>query len=98
MVAAHLTTTGMTCDACESLVQLNVEQLPGVIAAHADRRTGLTTVLYDPRTIDALEVADEIHRSGFKARLISYPQFVGSGDAARGTSRHAAVGTATRVA
>ena len=98
MVAKHLTTTGMTCEACETLIQINVERLPGVIAAHADRHTGLTTVLYDPKAVDALEVADEIHRSGFRARLISYPGFVSSGDAAQGTGRNETKSVATQAA
>lgn len=70
---------GMACEQCSALIEMNLEHLPGVISARTDLETGLTTVLYDPREIDDLEIADGIERSGFRARLTSYPQFVGHG-------------------
>jgi copper chaperone CopZ len=80
VASTHLKTMGMACEACSALVEMNLEHLQGVISARTDLGTGLTTVLYDPHEVDGLGIADEIERSGFRARLISYPQFVEHGD------------------
>lgn len=85
MASTHMKTTGMSCDVCSALVEMSLERLPGVIAATSNLDTGLTTVLYDPREVDELEIADAIRGCGFRTRLIDYPQFVDHGDIRSGT-------------
>lgn len=75
MASTHLKTMGMACEVCSALVEMNLEHLTGVTSARTDLDTGLTIVLYDPREVDGLEIADEIERSGFRARVVTYPQF-----------------------
>lgn len=87
MATTHVKTMGMACDVCSATVEMNLERLPGVISARTDVESGLTTVLYDPHVVDELEIADEIGRSGFKARLVIYPQFAGG--STRGATRGA---------
>jgi hypothetical protein len=60
----------------------NLRRAPGVIAARSDAARGTATVLLDTVTGDELEVANEIHRWGLHATVISYPQFVSWGDPA----------------
>lgn len=88
MTTTHVKTMGLECDVCSALVEMNLEHLRGVISARTDLESGLTTVLYDPHEVDELEIADEIGRSGFKARLVMYPQFAGGSPLGAARSTH----------
>jgi copper chaperone len=55
----RLTTTGLHCQSCSMLVKMELEDVPGVISASSDFRTGMTDVTYDPSvaSVDALIAA-----------------------------------------
>jgi copper chaperone CopZ len=67
---ARLETTGLHCQSCSMLVQMELEDLDGVVSATSDFRTGVTEVEYSPDavTVDALVAA--VVRAGYGARAI----------------------------
>jgi copper chaperone CopZ len=68
--AIHIKTEGMHCAQCPPLIEAEVEHLPGVQAARAYRSLHLTSVLFDPETVDPATIRDTIARAGFEAYVI----------------------------
>jgi copper chaperone len=65
----RLRTTGMHCQSCSMLVQMNVEDLPGVAAVTSDFRTGVTEVTYDPEQLDVENIVGTIVAAGYGAEV-----------------------------
>jgi copper chaperone CopZ len=63
----RLRTTGMHCQSCSMLVQMNVEELPGVEAVSADVATGLTEVSFDPSQLTVDDIVGAIVAAGYGA-------------------------------
>jgi copper chaperone len=55
--SVRLRTTGMHCGSCAMLIQMAVEDLPGVSSAKTEYATGLTDVTYDSDALDAGAIA-----------------------------------------
>jgi len=65
----RLRTTGMHCQSCSMLVQMNVEDLPGVESVTSDFRTGVTEVAYDPDQLAVDNIVDTIVAAGYGAEV-----------------------------
>jgi copper chaperone len=61
----RLLTTGMHCQSCSMLIQMNVEELPGVDAVSSDFRSGITEVTFDPDVITREGIVESIVASGY---------------------------------
>jgi len=68
-VTTRLHTTGLHCQSCSMLVKMELEELPGVVSAESDFRTGMTVVVHDPglATVEALMAA--VVAAGYGAEL-----------------------------
>jgi copper chaperone CopZ len=64
-------TSGMHCPSCSMLIEMNVSDLPGIESVKASHADGLTTVTYDPNTIDAEKIAAEIRTAGYDAEVLA---------------------------
>jgi len=65
----RLRTTGMHCQSCSMLVQMNVEELPGVESVSSDFRSGITEVTYDPDQLSVGGIVDTIVAAGYGAEV-----------------------------
>jgi len=65
----RLRTTGMHCQSCSMLVQMNVEELPGVASVASDFRTGMTEVTYDPDQLTVENIVETIVAAGYGAEV-----------------------------
>ncbi|HEY5548301.1 MAG TPA: heavy-metal-associated domain-containing protein [Coriobacteriia bacterium] len=66
---ARLLTTGMHCQSCSMLVQMELEELDGVESAVSDFRTGMTEVVYDPAAVSVESLANAIIAAGYGAEV-----------------------------
>ncbi|HEY5432318.1 MAG TPA: cation transporter [Coriobacteriia bacterium] len=66
---AHLHTTGLHCQSCSMLVQMELEDLPGVTSAVSDFRTGMTDVVYDPDLVTVESLVAAVVAAGYGAEL-----------------------------
>jgi copper chaperone CopZ len=64
-------TTGMHCGSCSMLVQMTLEDLPGVAEARADVAASMTEVTFDPDAIDAAALVGAIEKAGYGAEVAS---------------------------
>ncbi|GIV33736.1 MAG: hypothetical protein KatS3mg031_1271 [Chitinophagales bacterium] len=65
---ANFEIAGMTCTACEEHVKHAVAQLPGVIDASADYKTGRATVKFDKTKTTVDEVVKAVNETGYKVK------------------------------
>jgi len=71
IVEVRFTTTGMHCPSCAALIQMSVEDLPGVESVRSDYASGLTEVRHDPAAISSEAIIAEIVKLGYGAALVS---------------------------
>ena len=67
----RLRTTGMHCQSCSMLIQMNVEDLPGVESVTSDFRTGITEVAYDADQLTVDDIVTTIVAAGYGAEVES---------------------------
>jgi copper chaperone CopZ len=60
-------TTGMHCQSCSMLIQMNLEDLEGVQSAHADVASGMTEVTYDPDAVAVDDLVGAVVAAGYGA-------------------------------
>jgi copper chaperone CopZ len=65
----RLNTTGMHCQSCSMLVQMDLEDVPGVVSADSDFRTGITQVVYDPAKVAVPDLIAAVVASGYGAEV-----------------------------
>lgn len=68
-MTATLRTTGLHCQSCSMLVQMELEDLPGVVSAASDFRTGMTDVVYDPDQVDVDGLISAVVAAGYGAEV-----------------------------
>jgi copper chaperone len=69
--SVRLKTTGMHCGSCAMLIQMSVEDLPGVSSAKTEYATGMTDVTYDSDVLDADAIIAAIVGAGYGAETAS---------------------------
>jgi len=57
----------MHCPSCPRLIQMDLEDKPGVVAVNASLDTKLVIVEYDPTNISVPELVESIKESGYTA-------------------------------
>jgi copper chaperone CopZ len=67
----RIKTTGMHCGSCSMLVQMTLEDLPGVAEARADVAGSMTEVTFDSSAIDAASLVEAIEKAGYGAEVAS---------------------------
>lgn len=60
----------MHCPSCPRLIQMDLEDKPGVVAVNASLDTKLVVVEYDPTSISIPEIINSIKDSGYTANLL----------------------------
>jgi Cu+-exporting ATPase len=65
----RLNTTGMHCQSCSMLVQMELEDLPGVVTAASDFNTGITEVTYDPAQVTVDDLVAAVVSAGYGAEV-----------------------------
>lgn len=70
VVTARLETTGLHCQSCSMLVQMELEDVDGVVAARSDFNTGMTEVEYDPAVVMVDDLVAAVVRAGYGARAL----------------------------
>jgi copper chaperone CopZ len=61
----------MHCGSCSMLVQMSLEDLPGVAEARADAAGGVTEVSFDPDAVDVPALVHAIETAGYGAEVAS---------------------------
>ncbi len=69
--SVSLKTTGMHCGSCAMLIQMTVEDLPGVKSAKTEYSTGLTDVTFDTDVLGTDAIITAIEGAGYGAELAS---------------------------
>jgi copper chaperone len=69
--SVRLKTSGMHCGSCAMLIQMSVEDLPGVTSAKTEYATGLTDVTYDSDLLDTGAIIAAIEGAGYGAEAVS---------------------------
>lgn len=67
MDAVHIKTSGFYCGACPKVVEKALGSIEGVADVVSVRSLGLTSVLYDPRSVDRSTLCERIRAAGFEA-------------------------------
>ena len=65
----RLNTTGMHCQSCSMIVQMELEDVPGVVSAASDFRSGITEVVYDPQTVSVDSLVAAVEAAGYGAEI-----------------------------
>lgn len=61
---------GIHCPSCPRLIQMDLEDKPGVVAVNASLDTKLVVIEYDPASISVPELINSIKESGYVANLL----------------------------
>lgn len=61
-----LNVRGMTCDACETHIEVPLRKLQGVISADADYKKHNVTVVYDPAHVTVEKIKEAITATGYE--------------------------------
>lgn len=70
VATARLLTTGLHCQSCSMLVQMELEDVPGVVSANSDFRTGMTDIEYDPAATTVDDLVAAVVRAGYGAEAV----------------------------
>ncbi|MDO8880078.1 MAG: cation transporter [Coriobacteriia bacterium] len=71
IVTTRLKTTGLHCPSCSMLIQMDVEDMEGVVSVHADHHSGLAEVEHDPELVRSDEIVAAIVKLGYGAEVES---------------------------
>ena len=62
--------TGMHCSACAMAIDMELEELPGVVEARSSFARATVTVTYDATRVDMTTIITTLGRAGYVARPI----------------------------
>lgn len=68
MTNVRFKTKGMTCNACEMLVQDAIEELAGISKIKADHKSGIVEVDFDDKMADELIIRSKIKLEGYEVK------------------------------
>ena len=66
MTNVRFKTKGMTCNACEMIVQDAVKELAGISKIKADHKSGIVKVDFDDRMADEMMIKSKIKLEGYE--------------------------------
>lgn len=67
MQTIELKTGGMHCSSCSMLIQMSVDDLPGIDEATADYGSGRTRVRFEPALVSSEQIVAAIRDAGYTA-------------------------------
>ena len=67
--SASIKTSGMHCNSCVMLIEMNVADLEGVESVHTDLASGSTEVTYDEDKVRLDDIVAEIRKAGYDAEV-----------------------------
>jgi copper chaperone len=65
----RLKTTGMHCGSCAMMIQMTLEDLPGVVGAKVEYATGLGDVTYDSGVVGTDAMVAAVVAAGYGAEV-----------------------------
>lgn len=65
----QIKTTGMHCQSCSMLVEMNVGEMEGVKDVSVDLAGSVTDVTFDDEAVDVDRIVAEIEKSGYGTEL-----------------------------
>jgi copper chaperone len=71
MTSIDLKTDGMHCGSCSMLIEMTLDDLPGVGTAKADFASGVTHVDFDPAIVGVDQIVSAIADAGYSAQPLS---------------------------
>ena len=71
MESVAIKTSGMHCGSCKMLIEMDLDELPGVAKADADLATGVTRVDFDPAEVTVDEIVAAIKGAGYDAEAVA---------------------------
>jgi copper chaperone CopZ len=69
MASIDLKTGGMHCSSCSMLIEMTLDDLPGVSSASADYVKGTAHVEYDPSTVSTDQIVAAVRDAGYTAEV-----------------------------
>ena len=71
MASIDLNTGGLHCSSCSMLIDMTVDELPGVTSSASDYAKGRTHVEFDPAQITLEGIVAAIEHAGYTAEVAS---------------------------
>ncbi len=68
-MVARLKTTGMHCRSCSILIDMTLDELPGVEQSRTDLTSGTTEVRYDPGRVTVEDLIAAVRSAGYEAEI-----------------------------
>ncbi len=69
MESTVLKTSGMHCGSCSMLIEMTVDDLPGIGSVKADYGKGTTLVEFDPALVSIEQIVTAIKDAGYGAEV-----------------------------
>lgn len=69
MESIVLKTSGMHCSSCSMLIEMTVDDLPGIGSVKADYGKGITSVEFEPSRVTAAGIITAIKDAGYGAEV-----------------------------
>lgn len=69
MESTVLKTGGMHCGSCSMLIEMTVDELPGIGSVKADYGKGTTSVEFDPSKVTVAAIIAAIKDAGYTAEV-----------------------------
>ena len=70
MVSKNFSVSGMHCNSCAQLIEITLEELPGINKAKVDYVSGKAIVEFDEKKTSALEIIIAIKNSGYPIKEV----------------------------
>jgi len=71
MESVDIKTTGMHCGSCKMLIEMDVNELPGVSLAEVDLASGVTHVDFDPTEVSVDDIVAAIKGAGYGVEAVA---------------------------
>lgn len=68
MVVKNFVVSGMHCNSCAQIIEMNLEELKGVKGVKASYASGKVTVDFDSAILGEKKIIDEIKKAGYEAK------------------------------
>ncbi|MBI5232617.1 MAG: heavy-metal-associated domain-containing protein [Coriobacteriales bacterium] len=71
METVRIKTTGMHCQSCTMIIEMNVGDLPGVEEVDVSLADGVAEVTFDPSQVGPDAIVKEIKDAGYQAEVLA---------------------------
>ncbi len=70
-VTRRFVTTGTHCPSCSMLIQMELDDVPGVVNASVDHRTSIAEVVFDDASLSEDDIIAAITKAGYGAEALA---------------------------